>query len=61
MLLSLVVLRGVVDADLMPSSAILVCTVGAWVSVGVLSGLVVIHPVRESVCVVGVGRAIKGC
>ena len=39
-------------AGLMPSSAILVCTVGAWVSVGVLSGLVVIHPVceRRSCC-----------
>ena len=31
----------------MPSSAVLVSTVGAWVSVGLLLGLVVIHPVRE--------------
>ena len=59
-LLSLVVLRGVVDADLMPSSAVLVCTVGAWVPVGLLSGLVVSHPVRGSVCVVGFDQAIKG-
>ena len=46
-LLSLVVLRGVVGAGLMPSSAVLVCTVGTWVPVGLLLGLVVIHPVRE--------------
>ena len=67
-LLSLVVLRGVVGAGLMPSSAVLVCTVGAWVPVGLLSGLVVSHPVRGSVGpwvrgsvgVVGVDEAIKG-
>ena len=58
--LSLVVLRGVVDADLMPSSAVLVCTVGTWVPVGLLPGLVVSHPVRESVRVVGVDQVIKG-
>ena len=34
-------------AGLMLSSAVLVSTVGAWVSVGLLLGLVVIHPVRE--------------
>ena len=34
-------------AGLMPSSAVLGHTVGAWVPVGLLSGLVVIHPVRE--------------
>ena len=47
-------------AGLMPSSAILVCTVGAWVPVGLLSGLVVSHPVRGSVGVVGVDQVIKG-
>ena len=34
-------------AGLMPSSAVLGHTVGAWVPVGLLLGLVVIHPVRE--------------
>jgi len=38
--------------------------VGAWVPVGLLLGLVVIHPVRVCVCacvrVVGVDEAIKG-
>ena len=34
-------------AGLMPSAAVLGHTVGAWVPVGLLSGLVVIHPVRE--------------
>ena len=34
-------------AGLMPSSVVLGHTVGAWVPVGLLSGLVVIHPVRE--------------
>ena len=56
----MVVLRGVVGAGLMPSSAVLVCTVGAWVPVGLLSGLVVSHPVRGSVGVVGVDQVIKG-
>ena len=32
---------------MMPSSAVLGHTVGAWVPVGLLLGLVVIHPVRE--------------
>ena len=34
-------------AGLIWSSAVLGHTVGAWVSVGLLLGLVVIHPVRE--------------
>ena len=34
-------------AGLIRSSAVLGHTVGAWVSVGLLLGLVVIHPVRE--------------
>ena len=34
-------------AGLMPSSVVLGHTVGAWVPVGLLLGLVVIHPVRE--------------
>ena len=34
-------------AGLMPSSVVLGHTVGAWVPVGLLSGLVVGHPVRE--------------
>ena len=50
-------------AGLMPSSVVLGHTVGAWVPVGLLSGLVVIHPVRVCVCacvrVVGVDEAIK--
>ena len=33
-------------AGLMPSSAVLGHTVGAWVPVGLLLGLVVSHPVR---------------
>ena len=33
---------------------------GTWVPVGLLSGLVVSHPVRGSVCVVGFDQAIKG-
>ena len=37
-------------AGLMPSSVVLGHTVGAWVPVGLLSGLVVIHPVRVCVC-----------
>ena len=57
----MVVLRGVVGAGLMPSSAVLVCTVGAWVPVGLLSGLVVSHPVGGSEGVVGADLAIKGC
>ena len=32
---------------MMPSSAVLGHTVGGWVPVGLLLGLVVIHPVRE--------------
>ena len=59
-------------AGLMPSSAVLGHTVGGWVPVGLLLGLVVIHPVRVCVCacvrvcvcacvrVVGVDEAIKG-
>ena len=43
----------------MLSSAVLGHTVGAWVSVGLLLGLVVIHPVRVCVRVVGVDQAIK--
>ena len=34
-------------AGLMPSSVVLGHTVGAWVPVGLLLGLVVIHPVHE--------------
>ena len=37
-------------AGLMPSSVVLGHTVGAWVPVGLLLGLVVSHPVRERVC-----------
>ena len=39
---------------------VLGCAAGAWVSVGLLLGLVVIHPVRERGHVVGVDQAIKG-
>ena len=39
---------------------VLGCAAGAWVSVGLLLGLVVIHPVCERVRVVGVDQAIKG-
>ena len=46
-------------AGLIGSSAVLGRTVGAWVPVGLLLGLVVIHPVCERVRVVGVGQAIK--
>ena len=46
-------------AGLMPSSAVLGHTVGAWVPVGLLLGLVVIHPVHERRACVGVDQAIK--
>ena len=60
MWLALVVRGARPPAGLIWSSAVLGHTVGAWVPVGLLSVLVVSHPVRACVRVVGVGQAIKG-